>query len=458
MLPVEELNIFIEQLRSMARLGNPEVVRQELDDMRAEDLSQAIERMEVEESVTLMGMLDAELAGNILIELPTDSARKIINALPDITVAHYLDVLPMDDALDLREELGPDRFDDLLEIIPAQDAQEIRRLLGYPENSAGRVMTERFFEVKPGTTMTELLQDIRDASDEKYETVNDVYVISEDRHLLGLFSLRKALRAAPKITAKEIMRAEVVTCLATDPAERAARSMSRYGFYALPVLDQRGRMVGIFTGDDAVTVLRDADTEDVLKMGAVSGQAEAYLSLSVAALAKKRLPWLMALFLAESCTGFVLRHYSPKENPIPAALLFVPLLIGAGGNSGAQTTSMVTRALAVGEISTRDFRVVLNREFFTALIVGTVLGLIGYIRAIFWGTDATLCLAIGCALPCIVIWSTSVGGALPLFAKKLGIDPAVMCGPFISTFVDATGLIIYFEILRLFFNGGIGPR
>ncbi len=456
MLTGDELNTFLEQLRSMARLANPEVVESELAGARAEDLAQAFERLDTEEAVTLLGMLDAELAGNILIELPTDTARKIINSLPDLIVAHYLDVLPMDDALDLREELGADRFDDLLEIIPALDAQEIRRLLGYPENSAGRLMTERFFEVTPDTTVEELLADIREASDEKYETVNDVYVLSPDRHLLGVFGLRKALRAAPGTPAKEIMRPDVVTCLASEPAEQAARSMSRYGFYALPVLDARARMVGIFTGDDAVTVLRDADTEDVLKMGAVSGQAEAYLSLSVFALAKKRLPWLMALFIAESLTGFVLRHYAGNNEIIPA-MFFLPLLIGAGGNSGAQTTSMVTRALAVGEITGRDVFTVIRTEFFTALLVGTTLGIIGGIRAATWGTDPKLSLCVAIALPVIVIWSTTIGGTLPLLAKRLGIDPAVMSAPFISTFVDATGMIIYFEVVRAFFDGRLGP-
>jgi len=355
----------------------------------------------------------------------------------------------------LREELGADRFNALLEVIPKEDASEIRRLLAYPEDSVGRLMTEKFFLVGPETTMAELLEDIRRASPEKYETVNDVYVLSPEEHLLGVFSLRRALRADLAATAADVMREEVQTASASEPAEDAARRMARYGFYALPVLDSRGRMVGLFTGDDAQEILQEAETADIESMGAVSGPVEAYLSLSVFALAWKRLPWLLALFAAEMLTGAVMRHYS-ASNPelgISPIVFFIPLLIGAGGNSGSQVTTMITRALAVGEVAPRDWLTVLRREFLTATIIGSTLGLAGYIRALTWGANPTLSIVVGISLPLIVIWATSVGSLLPLIAKRLKIDPAVMSAPFISTFVDATGLIIYFEVANKLLGG-----
>jgi len=446
---------FVEQLESLARSNNPELIREQLSDERPEDLADALVRIELEDGLVVLKGLEPEQAGYVLTELPTETARSFISLLPDATVAHYMDILPMDDAVDLREELGPERFDALLEIIPAEDADEIRRLMGYPEDSVGRIMTEQFFEVRPETTMAEVLKDIRLSSEAKYETVNDIYVLDGNAHLLGVFSLRRAIRALPDQPASDLMNVEPVTCEALEPAEDAARRMARYGFYGLPVLDRRGRMVGLFTGDDAQAIIREEDTEDALKMGAVSGDADAYLSLSVLQLVKRRVPWLLALFIAESLTGNVLRLYgqgSVDELKLSPLTFFIPLLIGAGGNSGAQVTTTITRALALGEVKTNDWWTVMRREIATALISGGILGLVGFVRAylnvpiIGWGSSLDLSLVVGLTLPAIVLWSTSLGSLLPIGAKRFGLDPAVMSAPFITTFVDATGLVIYFEI------------
>jgi magnesium transporter len=445
---------FIERLRAIAHAESPELVRQELEGVRPEDLAEGFQRLPLEEGLAIIQQLDPETSSQILVELPTEIARSYIRELTDETIAHYMDILPMDDALDLREELGPERFDALLNLIPTEDALEIRRLMESPEGSVGRMLTEDFFEVRPENTMQDVLNIIRAAPEGKYEMVNDIYVLDDRRHLLGVFSLRKAIRAAADATAAELMHEDAVTCNARDLAEEAARRMSRYGFYALPVLDNRGRMLGIFTGDDAQTLLEEVETEDVLKLGAVSGDAEAYLSLSVWELVKRRVPWLLALFVAESLTGNVLRYYGQGGDSItldPLAF-FIPLLIGAGGNSGSQVTTTITRALALGEVRTSDWWRVMRREMVTAIFSGTILGLVGFLRAwlpipiIGWGSSLGLSLVVGLTLPAIVLWSTTVGSLLPITAKRIGIDPAVMSAPFITTFVDATGLIIYFEI------------
>ncbi len=449
----DELN-FVEQLESLARTNNAQLIREQLSDERPEDIADALVRMDIEDGLIVLQGLDSEQAAYVLIELPTETSRAFARELPDSTLAHYLDVLPMDDALDFREEVGPDRFSDLLEIIPAEDAEEIRRLMDYPEDSVGRLMTEQFFEVKPDTPMADVLKDIRLSSEEKYETVNDIYVLDTHRHLLGVFSLRRAIRALPDQVAGDLMNLEPVTADAYEPAEEAARRMARYGFYGLPVMDRRGRMVGLFTGDDAQTVIREEDTEDVLKLGAVSGDAEAYLSLNVFQLVKRRLPWLGILFIAEFLTGSVLRYYTGQslsggQTVLAQLMLFVPLLIGAGGNSGSQVTTTITRALAIGEISHRDGLIVLRRELMVAILIGLTLGLVGFARARFgWAADWRIAAVVGLALPAIIIWAATLGSVLPLGAKRLGVDPAVMSAPFITTFVDATGMIIYFEIAR----------
>lgn len=449
---------FVDQLKSLAKIEDAAIVRMELADVLSEDLSEAFQRLELEEGLDLLRKMEPEQASEVLVDLPTETARRFVNELPDMTLALYLDILPMDDALALREELEAERFEALLEVIPSEDAQEIRRLMSYPEDSVGQLMTERFFEVMPEMTVKEILADIRRASDEKYETVNDLYVLDLDRLLLGVFSLKKAIRASPDSTAQELMRSDVVSVRATDSAEEAARTMSRYGFYSLPVLDHAGRMVGLFTGDDAQEVLEESETEDVLKLGAVTGSAESYLSLNVWQLVKRRFPWLLFLFVAEMFTGSVLSHYVVEDATrvqtgdlaiIAQLMLFVPLLIGAGGNSGSQVTTTITRALAVGDIRTRDVFLVLRREFVTAVLVGALLGFVGFAVAFQgWSVGPGIAAVVGLAIPCIVLWAASVGSLLPLGAKRVGIDPAVMSAPFIATLVDATGLVIYFEIAR----------
>jgi len=449
----------VERLRALATISDPAAVRETLEGVRPEDLAEALQRLDTEEEVAILRQLDADVAAYVLVELPTEDARAIVNELPDVVVAHYLDILPMDDAVELREELDPERFEALLHVIPKEDAQEIRRLLSYPEGSAGQLMTEDFAECGPDDTMIDVLRMIRSTPESEFETVNYIYVVSEDRHLLGVLSLRRVVRSEPTMTARQVMHEDAISIPVSVGQEEAARTVARYGFAALPVLDDRGRVVGIVTADDAQEILEEAETEDALMMGAVTGDAEAYLSLSVWELVKRRVPWLLGLFLAESLTGSVMRHYSGEngdELKLSPLTFFIPLLIGAGGNSGSQVTTTITRALALGEVRTEDWWRVMRREMTTALISGSILGIVGFLRArlnipiIGWGSGLDISLVVGLALPAIVLWSTSIGSLLPIGAKRFGLDPAVMSAPFISTFVDATGLVIYFEIaLRL---------
>ncbi|RYG46681.1 magnesium transporter [bacterium] len=447
-----------ERLRALALEQDPVRLRAEAEGIMPEDLAEALSRLDGAERLAILESLEPSQAAETLVELPTEAARAIINQLPDTTVAHYLDILPMDDAAELREELDPDRFEALLKVIPDEDAEEIRRLLSYPEDSAGQIMTEDFVEVPPTATMAEVLAIIRDASQEEFETVNYIYVLSEDRHLLGVFSLRRVLRTPAEVLARDIMNPDPVSVPVEVKDEEVARIMSRYGFAAIPILDLRGRMLGIVTADDAQEVLEEAQTEDVLAFGGVVGDAEAYLSLSIWQLVKRRLPWLLILFVAEFFTGSVLRYYTKTSEKggdtlLAQLMLFVPLLIGAGGNAGSQVTTTITRALALGEVSARDWFLVIRRELSVSGMIGFTLGFLGFVRAAIpdpwgWNQPISLSLVVGLALPCIVVWAATVGSLLPIGAKGVGQDPAVMSAPFISTFVDATGLIIYFEVAR----------
>ncbi len=450
----------LEEIAALLSEMSPDEVAEQarglLESLHVEDVADVLERLDRELGVRVLQTLEDETAAEVLVAMPTEIARVYARDLPDTALAIYLDVLPMDDALDLREDIGDERFDALLEVIPDEDAEEIRRLLVYPEDSVGRMMTEAFFQIRRDMTMAEVLMDLRAASEEKYESINDLYVLGPDGRIQGVFSLRKALRAEPSVTAAELMNVEVIACHAYEPAEDAARRMSRYGLYALPVLDRRDRMVGLFTGDDAQDVLQEAETEDVLALGAVSGSVEAYLSLNVWQLARRRLPWLGGLFVAETLTGAVLRHYGQSEPNLQLSSLtyYIPLLIGAGGNAGSQVTTTVTRALALDEVVSSDWLRVLRREMAVALIIGATLAVVGFGRAMLWRSGLQLSLVVATALPLIVLWAGAVGSVLPLAAKRVGVDPAVMSAPFIATLVDATGLVIYFEIAKRFLLNG----
>jgi len=445
---------FADELRSLAKIEDPAVVREHLESIRPEDIAEALPRLEVEEGLALLQRMEAEMAADVLVELPTETARAFLDELPDVTVAHYIDILPMDDAIALTEELSDERREAILQVIPEEDAKEILRLRSYPEDSVGRLITEDFVEVRPEATTSEILRDLREKPEAEYEMINDIYVLDEYAHLLGVFSLRRLLRADAHQTAKEMMMTDIISVPPDMHQEEAARMIARYGFYAIPVLDYRGRMLGIFTVDDAHEILEEADTQDVLALGGVSGDAEAYLSLSVWQLVKRRVPWLFGLFVAESLTGNVLRWFGQGDNDLrmnPLAF-FIPLLIGCGGNSGSQVTTTITRSLALGEIKSSDWWRIMRRELVTALISGGILGIVGFIRTwlpipiLGWNMPVSYAAAVGLTLPAIVLWATTVGSMLPILAKRVGIDPAVMSAPFITTFVDATGLIIYFEI------------
>jgi len=445
---------FADELRSLAKIEDPAVVREHLESIRPEDIAEALPRLEVEEGLALLQRMEAEMAADVLVELPTETARAFLDELPDVTVAHYIDILPMDDAIALTEELSDERREAILQVIPEEDAKEILRLRSYPEDSVGRLITEDFVEVRPEATTSEILRDLREKPEAEYEMINDIYVLDEYSHLLGVFSLRRLLRADAHQTAKEMMMTDIISVPPDMHQEEAARMIARYGFYAIPVLDYRGRMLGIFTVDDAHEILEEADTQDVLALGGVSGDAEAYLSLSVWQLVKRRVPWLFGLFVAESLTGNVLRWFGQGDNDLrmnPLAF-FIPLLIGCGGNSGSQVTTTITRSLALGEIKSSDWLRIMRRELVTALISGGILGIVGFIRTwlpipiLGWNMPVSYAAAVGLTLPAIVLWATTVGSMLPILAKRVGIDPAVMSAPFITTFVDATGLIIYFEI------------
>jgi magnesium transporter len=439
------------------------------------DIADALLALEKRESLAVFNWLDNARAAQVLEEVDPATSHYFIDNAPPGRIADLLDRLPMDDAAevvaDLSEE-SPEKAEEVLADLARrapEDAEEIRDLLSYEENTAGRLMTDNFVRLSPGMTVEEAFEAVRYA-DPEVETLTELYVVEpfdqartlptvktrpqpdEDERLVGVIPLRLLVRARGSQRIRDIMIAEPLTVPVDTDQEEVARIFSKYSFLALPVLDRRGALAGIVTMDDIVHVLVEEQTEDVLALGAVSAldDEKPYLAQSVMSTVRQRIGWLLLLFVASLATGAVSRHYEGTIQRMAVLATFVPLLIGTGGNAGAQAVMTVTRALALGEVGFDDALQVLWREVRTGLLLGVCLSVIGYgFVFIGWREGAQLSLVIACSMTAIVIWASTVGSILPLVAKRLGFDPALMSAPFITTLVDATGLYFYFSIARL---------
>jgi magnesium transporter len=414
------------------------------------DIAEVMERLSDTDALRVFRALDPERAAEALDEIDAQKARYLLdNELPE-RIATLLNMLPMDDAAEvLAEAASPERQEVLLQQWADQeDAAEVREILSYPKGSAGRLMTEKFARLAPQMTVDEAFRAIRQL-DPEVETLNDLYVVEGER-LLGVLSLRDLVRAKPKQLLFEIMTREVISVRVDTDQEEVAQLISKYDFLAIPVLHSNGDIIGIVTVDDIVDVLTEEQTEDILKQGAIfmeHGVINApYFSVPIWRVVKSRVGWLVLLFVAETATGAVLRHFESELAKVVALSFFVPLLIGTGGNTGAQTVSTIIRGIALREIQGRDLGRVLLRELLSGFLLGLLLGGIAFMRAMLWGSGVNLSLVVALTILAICTWANAIGSLIPMLAQKFKIDPALVSAPLITTLVDATGLVIYLSI------------
>ncbi len=414
------------------------------------DLAEVMERLINEDAIRVFRALDSERAAEVLDELDQQKARYLLdNEVPE-RIAALLDLLPMDDAAGvLAESATPERQEVLLsQWTDQEDADEVRELLSYPKSSAGRLMTEKFMRLTPDLTVEEAFAAVRQA-DAEVETFSDLYVM-EGQHLVGVLSLRDLVQAKSEQRLTDVMTRDIVSVKVDTDQEEVARLISRYDFLAMPVLHSDGTMAGIVTVDDIVDVLTEEQTEDTLKQSGISAEPGVinapYFSVPIWRVVKSRVGWLVLLFVAETATGAVLRHFEDELAKVVALSFFVPLLIGTGGNTGAQTVSTIIRGIALREIQGRDTGRVLVRELISGVLLGILLGLIAFGRAMLWGSGVQLSLVVALSILAICTWANTIGSLIPLAANKLKIDPALVSAPLITTLVDATGLVIYLSI------------
>ncbi|MPY67890.1 magnesium transporter [Deinococcus sp. SDU3-2] len=391
--------------------------------------------------------LPPERRAAIVAELPPTVGADLVARLPRPEGAALLGALDPDDAADLLARLPGGVLTELLGALPEGRAARLRQLLAYPADSAGGRMTPQFVAVLPDLTADQAIAAIRQVAHEA-ETIYSVYVVDGAQAFLGVLSLHALVTAPPGTPVRELMVPDAVSVRVDTDQEVAARLLMRRNLLALPVTDEGGRLVGIITEDDVADVLEEEATEDFQRLGGSQPLETPYRRASVWLLFRKRLPWLLALFVAEAYTGNVMRYFEDTLGQVVALSFFIPLLLGTGGNIGSQITTTLVRAMAVDDLSLRDLRWILGKEFVVGLVIGAVMALIAFLRAKLLHVGADVGTVVALAIAAISIWSSVVAAVLPLLLRKLRLDPTVVSAPFITTLVDGTGLVIYFLIAR----------
>jgi magnesium transporter len=417
--------------------------------LRPADRADAFSDLDDNDQAALLPRLGISDAADLLEDLEDDEAAEMAESLPTPVLADVLDEMEPDEAADVLGDLPAERRAQAL--AEMEDAEEVVPLLGHPDETAGGLMTTAFIQVRRFTTAAQALEFLRQVGPEE-ETPNTLYVVNRDGILIGVVGLRELLLAQPEAAIEGIMRRDLISVPAGADQEEAARLMIRYDLTALPVVDEAGKLVGVITHDDVIEVLEEEATEDVLHLGAVeSGPLidKPYWSQRLGEVVRARFFWLLGLFVAETLTGTVLRHFSNELEAVVSLSFFIPLLIGTGGNAGSQTVTTVIRALALKEVHRNDALRVLRRELTTATVLGTLLGAVAFGRVILWGLEVEMAIVVAIAILAICVWANTVGCLVPILADALGIDPTVMSAPLITTLVDATGLLIYLSVAAL---------
>ena len=425
-------------------------LRDVLQTLPAPDVAAVFEDLPPEKLPVLYRLCPKNLAAEIFAELTPETQQSLIEGLSDKELKVVVEELCADDAADLVEEMPAGVVKRILAQAGPETRQMINELLKYPEDSAGGVMTPEFMELSPDWTVRQAMDAIRQNGFDK-ETINNCYVTGPDRTLEGVVSLRAlVLEKDETRTVRELMEPGVISVHTSTDREEPAQLFEEYGCLAMPVVDNEKRLVGIVTVDDAISILQDEASEDFAKMNAMSPVDKPYFRMSMWELYKSRTPWLLFLMLSATFSSLVIRGYENALAAVTVLTAYIPMLTDAGGNAGSQSTSTIIRGVAVGDIRPRDLPRILWREMRVALMCGGTLAICNIIKlSLFDRVGLGVALVVSLTLLCTVLLSQLIGGALPLAARKIGIDPAVMASPLITTIVDTTTLLIYFNFARL---------
>ena len=437
-------------------------LRDILISMNAVDLAALFNEVSDKALPFLFRLLPKELAAETFVEMDTDAQELLIRSFSDAELKDVVDELYVDDAVDLIEEMPANVVRRILRQADPDTRKTINELLKYPEDSAGSIMTTEFVTLRPRMTVEDAIKRIRRTGLDK-ETVNNCYVTDGERHLLGTISLRTLILAEEDAVIQDIMEDNVISVNTLEDQESVAQTLAKYDFTAVPVTDAENRLVGIVTIDDAIDVLEEEVTEDISKMAAVTPSDKPYLKTGAFEIWKNRVPWLLLLMVSATFTGMIITRFETALATHAVLTAFIPMLMDTGGNSGSQASVTVIRALSLGEVQFRELPRVIWKEFRVALLCGLSLALVGFAKIMLidklmmHNESITLAVTlIVCAtLAVTVLVAKLVGCSLPILARLVGFDPAVMASPFITTIVDALALLIYFRFTSVLFVSGV---
>jgi magnesium transporter len=442
--------------------GDPAELAEMLAGMRAADVAEALRELPAAAAAKVMASLPFDLAVQVFDEPELERRYEIVQSMNPGSAAAFVEAMSADQQADLFRGMDDQARTRLLPTLDEETRRSLTLLLRYPTDSAGGIMTTEVLTAPSDWTVSHTLDYIREVAQSK-ETVYAIFVLDAEQHLLRVVSLRQLMIADRDKTLRDVGdRRPPVTVMPTTDREQVARVIAKYNLLAVPVVDESRRVLGIVTVDDVIDAIVSEQTEDVQKFGGMEALGAPYMEISLGHMIRKRAPWLCALFLSEMLTATAMQHFQAEIDRATLLAMFIPLVMSSGGNSGSQATSLIIRALALREIRLRDWWRIAARELPTGLVLGAILGVIGFARILLWqhlglydyGAHHNLvALTIGCALVGIVTFGSFAGSMLPFVLRRLGFDPASASAPFVATLVDVTGLVIYFSVAFVVLRG-----
>lgn len=439
------------QILEMLEAHNYKELKEVLESMHPVDIVEILEELDKKQMILIFRLLAKEEAAEVFTDMNSDKREDLINALTDSELEEVMEEMYVDDTVDVLEEMPANVVDRLLLATDEETRAKINALLQYPEDSAGSIMNVEYISLRREMTVADAILKIRQVGINK-ETIYTCYV-TEKRHLIGMVDVKDLLTAGESRTIEEIMDENVLYARTLDDQEDVAKTIKKYGLVAIPIIDHENCLVGIVTVDDAMLVLQDETTEDISIMAGVSPNEDSYFGTSIFKHAGNRTPWLMLLMLSATVTGEILGYYEEAMAVMPVLITFIPMLMGTGGNCGSQSSTLIIRGLAVGEIQFKDIFRVIFKEIRIALVVSMMLAFVNGIRIyVMYGQNMMLSVALGLTMIAVVVMAKCIGCTLPLMAKKLGLDPAIMAAPLITTILDTCTILVYFNIVTAFFG------
>lgn len=447
----QEQKLTADQIIKFLEERNFKELKEELENLHPVDLVDAMEELDKKQRMLVFRLLSKEEAAEVFTDMNSDMREELLEALTDSELKEIMDEMYVDDTVDVLEEMPANVVDRLLMATDEETRKQINTLLQYPEDSAGSIMNIEYISLRKEMTVADAILKIRQVGINR-ETIYTCYV-TEKGKLIGVVDVKDLLTAGESRLIEEIMDENVIYARTLDDQEQVANQINKYGLVAIPILDHEDCMVGIVTVDDAMLVLQDETTEDISIMAGVSPNEDSYFGTSVFQHAKNRSLWLMLLMLSATVTGEILGHYEDAMAVMPVLITFIPMLMGTGGNCGSQSSTLVIRGLAVGEIEFKDIFRVLFKEIRVAVVVGLMLAVVNGLRIyIMYDQNVMLAGALGLTMIAVVSMAKCIGCILPLLAKKLGLDPAIMAAPLITTILDTCTILVYFNIVTAFFH------